>query len=489
MRLDVTADRERVVPGQTFRLELSAWNGGPAPVRVSATPALPEGWTARAVAGDAEALVPPGERGVVAYAVTVPGDAPPTTPYYLDPRAPLPDDMYAWPPDPGLRGEPFAPATVRGAFRVALDGAAPLVAERDAAWVGVDRRSGEYRRPVKVVPAVSVALSPALAVVPLNGDARPLAFTARLRSQAPDTVAGTLRLRLPAGWSADPEAVSVTLPEPGSDRAVRFTVRPPAGLRAGEYRVAAELESGGAVYDIGYQVIDYPHIAPHHLYGPAAATVRGLEVRVADVRVGYVAGSGDGVPDALEQLGVPWRALESADLATGDLGRFDVIITGARAYEVRDDLVTHNRRLLDWVRGGGTLIVQYNKYPALERDYTPWPVTIARPHGRVTDETAPVTVLEPAHPILTTPNPIGPADWEGWVQERGLYFWDTWDGPLTPLLAMSDPGEEPLTGSLLVAPLGQGTYVYTALALFRQLPEGVPGAYRLLANLISLGAE
>jgi LmbE family N-acetylglucosaminyl deacetylase len=487
VRVDVVADRAAVVPGQSFELELSAWNGGTEPARVRPRPALPDGW--RAQPEDAgPVLVAPGEREAVTYRVTVPVDAPPTTPYYLDPRAPEPVDLYRWPDSGELHGLPYGPPPVRGAFSIALADAAPFDVVRDAARIGVDRRAGEYREPVKVVPAVSVALDPAVAVVPLSTPDRPLEFTVRLRGQAPDAIDGRLRPVVPAGWTAAPAAVPVRL-EPGTERSVTFQVTAPAAVEAGAYDVGATFEAGDASYALGYRVVDYPHIAPHHLYRPARAAVRVLDVRVADVRVGYIAGAGDGIPEALDQLGVPWEALDADALADGDLHRFDVIVTGTRAYEVRDDIVAHNQRLLDWARDGGTLIVQYNKYPALERDYAPWPVTIARPHGRVTDEGAPVTLLEPDHPAFTTPNPIGDADWDGWVQERGLYFWETWDGPLTPLLAMSDPGEEPLTGSLLVAPLGEGTYVYTALAFFRQLPEGVPGAYRLLANLLSLGAQ
>jgi hypothetical protein len=347
---------------------------------------------------------------------------------------------------------------------------------------------------VRVVPAVAVSLEPAMTVLPLARAAaaeaagRTLPFTVRLRAEAPGGLTGTLQPSLPRGWTASPASVDVTFVEPGEDRTFAFAVTPPAGIAAGEYELAAEFRAGGHAFSLGYDLIDYPHIAPHHLYRPAAARVRALDVRVADVRVGYVTGVGDGVPEALDQLGVAWAPLGEAELAGGDLSGFDVIIAGTRAYELRPDLVAHNERLLDWARAGGTLISLYNKYPALRGSYAPWPVTIARPHGRVTAEDAPVTVLEPDHPLFNTPNRIGPADWEGWVQERGLYFWETWGGPLRPLLAMNDPGEAPLRGSLLVAPLGEGTYVYTALALFRQLPEGVPGAYRLLANLVSLGA-
>ncbi len=488
VRLDVVAEEPLVIPGQTFRLELSVWNGGEQPVTAGTEPRLPAGWSAVPVEGDGTLEVDPGERGTAVYTVTVPDTATPTMPYYLDPHAPRPDALYRWPDDPALRGLPFGPPPVRGAFALMFDGVGPNVvtAELEATHVAVDARDGQYREPVKVVPAVSVGIEPGLAVFQVNGSARPLPFSVRLRSQSPDTVTGELRLDVPAGWTPDPTVTPVRL-APGAGANLTVRVTPGPGVEPGEYEVGAHVVAGEDRYELGYDVVAYPHIAPHHFYERARTRVRALEVDVAGVRVGYVAGAGDGVPGALDQLGVEWAPLDTEDLAGGDLSRFDVIVTGIRAYEVRDDLPAHNQRLLDWVRDGGTLIVQYNKYPALDRDYAPWPVTIDRPHGRVTDETAPVTVLEPRHPAFTTPNPIGPADWEGWVQERGLYFWESWEGPLTPLLALADPGEEPLTGGLLVAPLGEGTYVYTGLAFFRQLPEGVPGAYRLFANLISLG--
>ena len=498
LELDAVADEALVVPGQTFRLELSAWNGGPEPVQVDLRPVLPAGWSAipadtsgsvPMAGGSPRVTVEPGQRAAVAFDVTVPADAELTQPYYLDPRGARPDDLYDWPDDHHIRGLPFAPPPVRAAFTVAFPLTGDFRVVRDAERVGVDAREGQYREPVKVVPAVSVELGPSIAIVPLSAADRGLPFTVRLRSQGDDAIAGTLRPVLPTGWSAEPASIDVELPAGGPEAALSFAVTPPADIEAGEYEVGVELVAGGGRYDLGYDVVDYPHIAPHHLFEPARARVRALDVEVADVRVGYVPGAGDGVPEALDQLGVEWSLLDAAALAGADLSAFDVIVTGTRAYEVNDHLVAHNQRLLDWAHRGGTLIVQYNKYPALRRDYTPWPVTIDRPHGRVTDETAPVTVLQPEHPVFTTPNPIGAPDWRGWVQERGLYFWETWDGPMTPLLAMADPGEDPLTGSLLVAPIGEGTYVYAALAFFRQLPEGVPGAYRLLANLISLGAD
>ena len=537
--LDVVSDEELVVPGQTFDLELSAWNGGVVTVGVRMRPELPAGWIARPAdgaepgsAGEAgDPLEPvgrevgPGERSVTRWTVRVPGDAEVTAPYFL-PASSEPTevgDLYEWPDDPFVRGVPFAADAVRGRFQVdfrlhpigpperrGVDGDAPPMPDatfeltEDAAFVGLDARSGEFRRPVRVVPGVSVGLTPQLVVVPRQalGDParRTLAFRAQLRNEIPGGVTGRLRVATWEGWpAASPSTADVTLDDEGAQRTIGFEVTLPPDLAPGEYGTGVLFETPGCGgetpcaaregYTRGYELIDYPHIDPHHLYRPSESRIRVLDVRVLDVRVGYVAGVPDGVPEALDQLGVDWAGLDERALAEADLGRFDVIVTGTRAYEVRPDLVTHNHRLLDWARDGGTLIVQYNKYPALEGSYAPWPVTIDRPHGRVTDESAPVDVLRPEHPIFNTPNAIGPDDWDGWVQERGLYFWESWGEPLEPLVAMHDPGEEALEGALLAGPLGDGTYVYSALALFRQLPEGVPGAYRLLANLISLGAE
>jgi hypothetical protein len=226
------------------------------------------------------------------------------------------------------------------------------------------------------------------------------------------------------------------------------------------------------------------------LYHAAASTVRAFDVRVpAGLRVAYVEGAGEEGPGILRQLGITPSVLTADSLAGADLSKYDVIVTGIRAYEVRRDLGAANPRLLEYVRQGGTMIVQYNKYELVEGHFTPFPITLANPHDRVTDEAAPMRILEPASPVFTTPNRIGEADWQGWVQERGLYFAHTWAPEYTPLLETNDPGEAPLRGGLLIAKVGRGTYVYTGLAFNRQLPEGVPGAWRLFANLLALGAK
>jgi hypothetical protein len=278
---------------------------------------------------------------------------------------------------------------------------------------------------------------------------------------------------------------------PGEVRDVEVQVHAPAGAAAGEHPVSAAFEAeDGRRFTRAVEVIDYPHVRARPLYHAAASVARAFDVQVAPgLKVGYVTGAGEEGPGLLAQLGIVPDLLDEAALGSGELSRYDVIVVGSRAYEVRADLARHNDRLLEYVRAGGTLVVQYNKYELVEGRFTPYPITMARPHGRVTDEASPVRVLDPAHRVLSWPNRITGADWEGWVQERGLYFAATWDPAYTPLLEMGDPGGEPLRGGLLVAKHGEGTYVYTGLAFFRQLPEGVPGAWRLFANLLSLGAE
>ena len=243
----------------------------------------------------------------------------------------------------------------------------------------------------------------------------------------------------------------------------------------------------GRTYREGADLIDYEHILRTPLFRASRTEIEVFPVSVAaNLSIAYVMGSGDEGPDAIRRLGIEPVMLDESALASGDLSPFDVIVIGVRAYAVREDLQTHNDRLLEWARGGGTLIVQYNQYEYPRGDFAPYPVDISRPHDRITDETATVSLLEPDHPLFAGPNRIGPEDFEGWIQERSLYQLGTWDDRYVPLIEMTDPGDEPTRGSLLVAPLDRGLYVYTGLALFRQLPAGVPGAFRLFANLLSL---
>jgi hypothetical protein len=259
----------------------------------------------------------------------------------------------------------------------------------------------------------------------------------------------------------------------------------PANRRAGSVDIDAEARVGSSTYSQDIQVISYPHIQTHRLYWPAHARAQVVDLKVAPVKVGYIMGGGDEVPDAIRRMGIDVTMLDADMLATGDLSRFDTIVVGIRASETRPDFVANNRRLLQYVERGGTLIVQYQQSEYVEGNMAPYPVS-QKGNPRVTDETAPVKMLAPTHPIFTFPNRITSADFTGWVQERNLYALSDFDRRYTPLLETADPGEPPQHGGQLYAEVGKGRYVYTAYAWFRQLPAGVPGAYRQFANLISL---
>jgi len=232
------------------------------------------------------------------------------------------------------------------------------------------------------------------------------------------------------------------------------------------------------------QTIAYEHIQTHRIYRPARTEVKLVDLQTVPVRVGYIRGSGDRVPDAIGQLGLAVEEIDEQTLASGDLGKYDTIVVGIRAYQVRPDLVANNQRLLDFAENGGTLIVQYQLTPTYaRRNLTPFPADTG---PRVSDENAPVTILEPTHPIFNFPNKITQDDFKGWVQERNLYNFSTMDPRYVGLLESHDAGEGENKGGLVIADIGKGKYVYCSYSLFRQLPAGVPGAYRLLANMLSL---
>jgi hypothetical protein len=270
---------------------------------------------------------------------------------------------------------------------------------------------------------------------------------------------------------------------------VRFRVTPPPGAKSGQYTLRAAVRADNETFDQGYQVIEYPHIRRRHRIVPAATTLKLIDVKLAPkLRVGYVMGVGDQVPPAIGQLGAQVDLLDADVLAWGNLAQYDAIVTGVRAYERRTDLKANNRRLIQYVERGGTLIVQYNRNEFNEAQYGPYPARSSS--NRVTDENAPVEVLDPANSVFTFPNRIGEAAWKGWVQERGLYFLGEKDARYVDLAQLQDPfpaNAGMKRGALVEAKVGKGRWVYLALGLWRQLPAGTDGAYQLLANLISLG--
>ena len=491
---DIRAEADLLVPGEAVEVTVEVWNGGPLTLgAVQAELHLPEGWRVERREGGASnsnAGLTPGAVARWAMGVHVPREAELSRLYYLE--EPRDGELYRWPGGTGndLWGEPGARHPLQARLRVEVEGAPAVGVLRAGRYRGVDKARGEYSAPVLVVPALSVHLEPSALVWPLGSD-DPREVRIRVRNQSREGRMGTVRLEVPPGWSVSPPEHSVVLSGQGAEGAFPFTVTPPSPLLEGSYLLRAVAGTDdGREYREGLVLVDYPHIPRWALLPPAETPVSVFPVELeGGLRVGYVMGSGDGGAEALRQMGATVDLLDAGAVRAGAYEGYQAVVLGIRAYETRPDLVAANHRLLDYARSGGTVVVQYNKHEYPDGGFAPFPVTMARPHDRVTDPSAPVRILNRDHPVLRGPNPIGPQDFDGWVQERGLYFLRSWDRRYTPLLEMADPGEEPLLGGLVVARVGEGAYIYTGLALFRQFPKGVPGAHRLLANLVSLRGD
>ena len=482
--IDAVADREAVTLGTDFEATVELWNGGSQTLEVRGVSLqTTEGWLIEPVELTDESVLEALERW--RFQVRVPAGEPVTKPYFL--QLPLVGDLYDWsqaPPE--IRGLPFQPPPLTAHLELDLAGAAIRI-EREVVHRYGDQAIGEVRRPVRTVPILEVGLKPSLILEPL-GSPRSRSLEVLLSSNSEEPLRGRLESQLPDGWSpVDPQNFSID--QPRGSMVLELPLVAQEGLEPG-----TDLVSVSVVLDNGerlaasYAVLDYSHIRPATMEKRAATEVRTLNLQLPRLnRVGYVRGASDRVPELLLEVGVPLELLGPAELENGDLDVYAAIVIGSRAYETDPALMRANPRLLEYVEKGGTLIVQYQQYQFVRGDYAPLPLVIERPHGRVTDESSPVRMLEPDHPVFVHPNRIASADWEGWVQERGLYFPSTWDESYMPLLALQDEGRPEELGSLLVASVGEGTYVYTGLSFFRELPAGVPGAFRLFMNLLALG--
>jgi hypothetical protein len=426
------------------------------------------------------------------WEVRIPADAAVSAPYYLE--QPRRGDLYTWPEDPSVWARPFEVPPVLSDVTLSLsrpDGAADSVeVTRAGEYVGVDQVTGEYREPALVVPALSLDVEPRRMIWPAGAEGS-RAVTVIITNTSATERSGTVRLDVPAGFRVEPEESPFTLAPGGTSGVFPFEVNPSGTVPEGEFTFpAVAVGADGERFETGLDVIDYPHIRRAALFHPSTVSVSAFPVVAdTDLRVGYVMGSGDDGPSALGQMGMAVDLLSQEAVREGRFDAYDVLVLGVLAYETRPDLVQANDEVLAFAHRGGTVIVQYNRYGYPAGGFAPYPVDMSRPHDRVTDETADVHLLEPEAPVFRKPNQITSADFEGWVQERGLYFLGDWDPRYRPVMEMADPGEEPKAGSLVVAPVGEGLFVYTGLAFFRQFPAGVPGAYRLFANLVSLRAR
>jgi LmbE family N-acetylglucosaminyl deacetylase len=485
--VDPLSEAETVTPGSSFTVSARTFLADPALVTITGTALhVPTGWRVAPAPPPANPTGggPPGRREVptaeTRYAVTVATDAALTQPYFL--HEPRRGDMYQWPVS-GERTMPFDAPLLTTEVSAEIGGVAVTIT-RPVQYRFGDRVRGELRREVNVVPAVTVGVDSRLMIVPTGSTANTQRVVVRATNLTDRAVRGVLRLRLPQGWTAEPAEAPLALAQ-GENGAGSFVVRAPARRAAGTVDIIAEAVVDGVAYTRDLQTIAYPHIQTHRLYSQAAVKVQVFDLKVAAVKVGYIMGSGDQVPDALRRLGLDVTLVDPEMLSSGDLSRFDTIVVGVRASEARPDFVANAGRLRDYMERGGTLIVQYQQTDYVTRGLPPFPVKVEG-NPRVTDETAAVKILVPRHPVFTFPNTITEADFQGWVQERNLYSFGTFDGKYTALLEAADPGEAPQRGGEVYADVGKGRYVYTSYAWFRQLPAGVPGAYRMFANLVSL---
>jgi len=345
----------------------------------------------------------------------------------------------------------------------------------------VDRVRGDVQQPLIVAPGISITLEQAEAMARANGQFNQLVRTT-LRSAMSDTAPVTVTLTLPRGLSADSLSRTVTM-APGSVRTLAFKVR--GTLPRGSHLITATAAAKGQTFRSGYVPIDYPHIDPQRIYRPSTLAINAVDVLLPPhLNVAYIPGVGDNVAPVLQQLGVPLTIIDPDEIPQTDLGKFSAIVVGPRAYQASGSLQSNNDYLLSYVRNGGRMVVQYGQGEMQRPGIMPYPMALKQPAERVTDENAPVTFTGPKSPLLNSPNKITQDDFKGWVQERATYMPSTFDSRYRTMLAMNDPGEQPNRAAILAAAYGRGTYIYVPLALFRQLPAGVPGGARIFANLL-----
>jgi hypothetical protein len=471
---------QAAIPGQEFWVKIHATNPSNLPVEVqsavlvspaneqsSIDPATQTGGTLK------------GNQSVdLRFTVHAGSDASFTRPYFTRPNIEQAYYDIQAPKDLNL---PLAPYPLSAKVRFVFDGV-PFDQEQVVQSVQRVVGPGTVLEPLIVAPAISISITPQAGIVPLG--TKSFEVTVKLHSNVKGPAKGTVQLDLPEGWAAPREEFSTS--KDGDDQSLDFHVTP-ASLKEKAYNITAVARYDGHDYKEGYHTIGYSGLRPYNLYRPSTYHTAGVDVKVAPrLEIGYIVGAGDDVPQSLENLGVKVHFLTSEDLASANLSKFDAIIMGVRAYAVREDLIIHNDRILDYVKNGGVVIVQYNT-PEYDHNYGPYPYKMGSNPEEVTDENSQVEILAPSNPVFTWPNKITSKDFDSWVEERGSKFLVSWDSQYLPMLETHDPGQAPQKGGLVYAQYGKGIYIYNAYAFYRQMPDGVPGAYRIFANMVSLG--
>jgi hypothetical protein len=479
-----------VSPGQEFLAAVDFHNGSKQSLVMDGLKLeVPEGW-ATISSKTKRFSVQPGQDARVVFRLKVPKNAEYTRPYWhrddpdTDNLNHVDDEKYAT--------LPFPPPVLRARadYSVASPAGAALKNSIGATVVTefLDDAGKASARPLAVVPAFSVALEPGTQVISTHNGAS-TTVTVGVTSNLTHEARGMLQLELPEGWRWEPGKLAVNFARRGDKEDFQFKVFP-AGLQEGRAKIRAVLEADGEKFSEGYTLVTREDLGSFYYYQPAMQRVSIVDVQVPhDLKIGYVMGAGDDIPTVLKQMGMDVTLIPAEKLASQDLSVYGTIVLGIRAYDTQPDVVANNKKLLDYVSAGGTLVVQYNTGVGDFNNghFTPYSAELSR--ARVSVEEAPVEILAPEDGVFHYPNTITARDFDGWIQERGLYFMDKWDEHFKALLSCHDPGEDPQKGGLLQAQYGKGTYIYTGYAFFRQLPAGVPGAVRLYVNLLSAGHE
>ncbi len=477
-----------VSPSQEFLIAVTFHNGSKQPLMIDQVKLeVPAGWNT--ISGKTKPeTVKPGEDLRANFRLRVPNDTSYTRPYWhrdnpeTDSLNHIDNEKYAT--------LPFPPPALRAHVEYSANGVGGVKTRNGISAVVVtpflDDAGKLLTRPLAIVPGFSVELEPGTQVISTHNGST-TTVTVGVTSNLGRTARGNLRLELPQGWRSEPVESAVDFNRRGEKQDFHFKVFP-AGLQEGRATVRAVLDSEGEKYSEGYTLVTREDLGSFYYYQPARQRVSIVDVYAPhELKVGYIMGAGDDIPTVLRQVGMDVTLIPPEKLATEDLSNYGTIVLGIRAYDTQKDVVANNKKLLDFVSAGGTLVVQYNTGVGdfNSGKLTPYPAELSR--ARVSVEEAPVEILAPNDPIFHSPNLIAARDFDAWVQERGLYFMSKWDDHFTPLLSSHDPGEDAQKGGLLRAQFGKGTYIYTGYAFFRQLPAGVPGAVRLYVNLLSAG--
>ena len=468
------------IPGQEFWVKIHATNPTNLPVELQSavldSPA-DEQWSIDPATQTGSTLR--GNQSVdLRFTVHAPSGASFTRPYFTRPNIEQAYYDILVPKDLNL---PLAPYPLSAKIHFVFNGV-PFDQEQVVQSVQRVVGPGTVLEPLIVAPAISISIMPRAGIVPLG--TKSFTVTVNLHSNVKGTAKGTVKLDLPEGWTAPQKEFSTA--KDGDDQSLDFNVTP-ASLKEKAYDITAVASYDGRDYKEGYHTIGYSGLRPYNLYSASTYHTTGVDVKVAPgLDIGYIVGAGDDVPQSLANLGIKVHLLTSEDLASTNLSKFNAIILGVRTYAVREDLAIHNDRILDYVKNGGVVIVQYNT-PEYDHNYGPYPYKMGSNPEEVTDENSRIEILAPSNPVFTWPNKITSKDFDNWVEERGSKFLVSWDPQYVPLLETHDPGQAPQKGGLVYAKYGKGIYIYNAYAFYRQMPDGVPGAYRIFANMVSLG--